>query len=577
MQMAGPAARALAAAGPPDLDDETARVSDARAHPGEDASARPDEGVAAALSTDEDAVLVDGSRVAVLGGGPAGSLFTYFLLDMAERVDLRLEVDIYEPRLFDHSGAVGCNMCGGLISESLVQNLAADGVFLSGDVIQRGINAYVLHTDVGSVRISTPNGEMRMGAVHRGAGPKDLKEAKWESFDQHLLTSAVERGAKVIQARVEEVARVDGRPTLRVRNGEASAYDLVVVATGVNSSILKTFEGLGIGYERPKLTKTLIREYCLGQAAIDASLGSAMHVFLLNIPRLEFAALIPKGDYVTMCLLGEDIDNALGDTFAAAPEVRAVMPEGWDPEVRSCQCLPHINVHGVAKPYADRMVFIGDSGVTRLYKDGIGAAYRTAKAAARAAVFEGVSERAFREHYEPVCQAIRGDNRIGAWAFVLTRLAQRLRVLRRAILAIATDEQVHGRRPRLSSVLWDIFSGSAPYSDIFRRMFDPGLMVRGVAALPGVLLATIRGTGRTPVRETATGQIRGVDQAPHADDARQVDRADRLPAVNLGGSGAFGTAASLGAREPLSVLPAEFVPSNAIPTELNASTKEIQT
>jgi len=34
-----------------------------------------------------------------------------------------------------------------------------------------------------------------------------------------------------------------------------------------------------------------------------------MHVFLLDIPRLEFAAIIPKGDYATVCLLGEDIET----------------------------------------------------------------------------------------------------------------------------------------------------------------------------------------------------------------------------------------------------------------------------
>jgi hypothetical protein len=170
------------------------------------------------------------------------------------------------------------------------------------------------------------------------------------------------------------------------------------------------------------------------------------------------------------------------------------MPPGWDPETRSCQCLPHINVHGVEKPYAERVVFIGDSGVTRLYKDGIGAAYRTAKAAARTAIFEGVSERAFRDHFLPVCRSIHSDNRIGAYAFVLTRVAQRLRILRRAILAIALDEQRPGRAPRLSGVLWDIFSGSAPYGDIFRRMFDPVLALRGVLALPRVLMATVRGS-----------------------------------------------------------------------------------
>ena len=458
-----------------------------------DTSAAPPDSTA-----DADAALKDGSRIAVIGGGPAGSMFTYFLLDMAERVDMRLDVDIYEPRPFTKPGPAGCNMCGGIVSESLVQNLAVDGVWLSSDVVQRGIDSYVLHTDVGSVRIATPNDEMRIGAVHRGGGPRDVTEAKWESFDHHLLSNATERGAKVISTRVEEVGRANGHPTVRVKGGEPVSYDLVVVATGVNTSILKTFEGLGIGYQRPKLTKTLIREYYLGEDVIAQTVGTSMHVFLLNIPRLEFAAVIPKGDYVTMCLLGDDIDKDLGDAFASAPEVRAIMPEGWDAGAASCQCLPHINIHGVEKPYADRFVFIGDSGVTRLYKDGIGAAYRTAKAAARTALFEGVSERAFRENFMPVCQSIHGDNRIGEYAFVLTRIAQRLRIMRRAIIAITRDEQANGRRPRLSGVLWDIFSGSAPYSDIFRRMFDPMLAVRGIAAMPGVLVSTIRSTELAP-------------------------------------------------------------------------------
>jgi hypothetical protein len=449
--------------------------------------------------TDE-AVLRDGSRVAVLGGGPAGSLFAYFLLDIAERVDLDLRVDIYEPRLFAQPGPVGCNMCGGIVSETLVQNLAVDGVFLSDEVIQRGIDSYVLHTDVGSVRIATPNEEMRIGAVHRGGGPRDVTESKWESFDGHLLSNATARGARVIRARVDEVGRQDGRPLITPHGGDRVAYDLAVVATGVNTSLLKTFEGLGIGYERPKLTKTLIREYFLGTAAINASLGTSMHVFLLNIPRLEFAALIPKGDYVTMCLLGTDIDNALGEAFAAAPEVRAVMPADWDPEAKSCQCLPHINVHGVEKPYADRVVFIGDTGVTRLYKDGLGAAYRTAKAAARTAIFEGVSEQAFHDHFLPVCRSIRSDNRVGEFAFILTRLAQRLQILRRAILAITRNEQSRGQRPRLSGVLWDMFSGSAPYTDIFARMIHPALIGRGILVMPRVVVEAARRV-RRPVPE----------------------------------------------------------------------------
>jgi hypothetical protein len=161
-----------------------------------------------------------------------------------------------------------------------------------------------------------------------------------------------------------------------------------------------------------------------------------------------------------------------------------------------------MNIHGVERPYADRVVFIGDAGITRLYKDGIGAAYRTAKAAARTALFEGVSEQAWDRCFRPVCQSIAGDNRIGHFAFMLTRVAQKLRIMRFAILAIIRDEQTHGRRPRLSGILWDMFSGSAPYRDIFRRMFDPGLIVRGAMALPGAVIDTVRHRP-VPVKEVS--------------------------------------------------------------------------
>ena len=48
-----------------------------------------------------DLTLDDGSRVGVIGGGPAGSYFTYFLLSMAEMMGIELQVDVYEPRDFN--------------------------------------------------------------------------------------------------------------------------------------------------------------------------------------------------------------------------------------------------------------------------------------------------------------------------------------------------------------------------------------------------------------------------------------------------------------------------------------------
>ena len=91
--------------------------------------------------TNQDFKLQDGSRVAVVGGGPAGSFFSYFLLKMAAAIDLDIEVDIFEPRSFKYCGPAGCNHCGGIVSESLVQILAAEGIVLPSSVVQRGVES----------------------------------------------------------------------------------------------------------------------------------------------------------------------------------------------------------------------------------------------------------------------------------------------------------------------------------------------------------------------------------------------------------------------------------------------------
>ncbi|MGB2958929.1 MAG: hypothetical protein WBG01_12440 [Bacteroidota bacterium] len=421
--------------------------------------------------------LESGSRVAVLGGGPAGSFFSYFLLEMANRVGLDLHLDIYERRIFSTTGPAGCNMCGGIISESLVQTLATEGINLPTSVVERGIDSYVLHMDVGDVRIDTPLQEKRIASVHRGAGPKGMKEKKWESFDAHLQQLALNKGARLVQARVEDISLTEGRPHLKTRDTQEEPYDLLAVAVGVNTGVLKIFENLPIQYQSPKTTGTYISEFYLGEEVVEEYLGTSMHVFLLNIPRLEFAALIPKGDYVSLCLLGRDIDQPLVQAFLDSAEVKRCMPKGWILPQTFCHCSPKINLRAAPKPYADRIVFIGDSGASRLYKDGIGAAYRTAKAAANTAIFEGISSESFKKHFLPVCRHIENDNKVGKLIFIVTRDIQRRRFERRGVLRMVSKEQKKKSGTRhMSTVLWDTFTGSAPYTDIFRRTLHPGFL-----------------------------------------------------------------------------------------------------
>ncbi len=422
--------------------------------------------------------LADGSRIGVIGGGPAGSFFAYFLIKMAESVGLDISVDIYEPRFFAHRGPAGCNHCGGVVSESLVQLLATEGINLPPTVVRRGIDSYVLHTDVGQVHIDTPLQEMRIAAVYRGNGPKQSEPVDIAGFDRHLLDLSTKIGAKVVRKLVTGFDWDHGKPQIRTADGAAVIYDLVAVAAGVNSHILEQLNSPAMDYQSPGTLRAFISEFHLGQATIKQCLANSMHACLLDIPRLEFAALIPKGDYVTLCLLGEDVDEQLIESFLATPEVKACFPGAVVP-TPACHCFPRINMRAAVRPFADRIVWIGDSGVNRLFKDGIGSAYRTAKAAAKTAVFRGISRADFEKGFWPECRRLISDNKIAKLIFGVTTLIQRLRFLRRGVLRMTAREQREAGKHRLmSSVLWDVFTGSAPYKEILLRTFHPVFPLR---------------------------------------------------------------------------------------------------
>ncbi|HEY5731567.1 MAG TPA: hypothetical protein VIS72_16080, partial [Anaerolineales bacterium] len=235
--------------------------------------------------------LENGSHVAVMGGGPAGSFFGYFLLTMAERAGLKIHVAIYEPRDFDVPGPIGCNMCGGVIYESLVQSLAVEGINLPPTVVQRGIEFNMLHLDLGNALIQTPLHEKRIAATFRGAGPRGLMEFKGHGLDGYLLQSAIAKGAQHILARVEEVSwspdvndtSVDKRLVqVKGLGGVFQSYELLAVTSGVNTSTLRLFRDLDFGYQPPQTAKLLVREYFLGEEAVSKYVGPVFHAFLLD-------------------------------------------------------------------------------------------------------------------------------------------------------------------------------------------------------------------------------------------------------------------------------------------------------
>lgn len=452
-------------------------------------------------------VLQDGSKIAVIGAGPSGSMFSFFFLRMAELAGLHADVDMYEPRQACHRGPSGCNHCGGIVSESLVQRLATEGIMLPDSIVQRGIESYTLHMDVGDVEIATPLMEKRIAAIYRGNGPKTSSPEAVISFDGFLQDLAQEEGATMQRRLVTGIRRDGERMSVQCADQTSYDYDLVVVAAGVNSRLLDILESDVPKFRQPDRTKTFICEFHLGEELINKTFGPSMHVFLLDIPRLEFAALIPKGDYVTLCLLGDDIDEELMTRFFDSPEVRNCFPQNMIPP-HVCHCYPRINIKPSRPIYGDRLVMIGDSGSTRLFKDGIGASYRTAKAAAKTVVFHGVDADSFKQHYAPLCRRIDHDNLVGKFVFGIATLVQKARFARRGVLRMTRGEQQRAEDPkRMSGVLWDLFSGSASYTNVFLRTLHPAYIGKLVWNLVAGNLRNGRSTN-SPAKEGESSHAR---------------------------------------------------------------------
>ncbi len=416
-------------------------------------------------------VLEDGAHIGVIGGGPTGSFFSIFALKMARMIGKQIRLTIFEPKDFTKDGPGGCNRCGGIISELLVQNLAVEGINLPDSVVRKGINSYNLHTNHGEVYFATPDLERTIATVYRGGGPKGMIPKGKESFDYFLLKDAIREGAVLNPVRVDRIEIRDRKPVLFSKDWELGQFDLLVGAFGVNSTTPKMFEEIGFGYKEPPTVTTAIAELLLGEEKVEKHFGNSVHLFLLPDKGMKFAAMIPKGAYVTLCVLGKEMHANTVSDFLEKPVVKNVLED--IPYTVECRCLPKMNAGAPLKPFTDRVVTCGDAGSTRLFKDGLGAAYLMGKAAAKTALFQGVSARHFQKDYYPVYQSLIIDNRYGQFLFTVTDVFRKNKILTEGMLRTVRREQKGPADHRiLSSILWNMFTGNERYKNIFPKALD---------------------------------------------------------------------------------------------------------
>jgi NADH dehydrogenase len=411
------------------------------------------------------------SKVAIVGGGPAGCFFAFYLMKYAKETGIHPDITIYEQRNFGERGSKGCKGCAGILSLSLLRNLSELNLAIPEEVIQSKIAGYIIHSPYISITIMNPEKESEVLSIYRGGGPRISDNGNRVSFDGWLLRETQKRGVRVENNVVKRIL-LDEKAGLEVA-GNISDYDLVVLASGINA---KPIAIPGLEYVPPMTQITSQDELYIGTVEVESELGEMAHAFLVPHSGLVFGSLVPKGPFVNVSVISRGKYPESVTHFLSQDIVYSALLKQYR---RSCGCRPKAPVGAAHNYYSDRFVAVGDAVASRLYKDGIGSALLTAREAARTVVYHGISHQDFKRYYRPFCKRIVQDNRWGQLFFSLDDKAKNSRTFLLAQHRLITDERdiMKSGNP-FAKVIWGVCTGSYSYRDIILSVLHPTSMAR---------------------------------------------------------------------------------------------------
>jgi flavin-dependent dehydrogenase len=412
-----------------------------------------------------------GQTVAIIGAGPSGSACAIALKNLAAEAAKEIDVVLYEGKVF--SGEPHYNQCVGVLSPPIEEIVTDElGLPFPHHLVQGKISRYVLHSD--------------RQAIELCADEEPSYTLRRVEFDAYLLEQARMRGVRVIHSRVTDLELREDRVGVYSESEQCQA-DVVVGAFGLDDGGCKLFERatahLGRGrYSQPQALSSIVTKIYPQHAFLER-FGEQIHAFLPSAPQIEFGAVTPKKEHLTVNIAGAEIDSPWMDRFLELPAVRQVLPSKGD------LSLPDMDLGqngfryfkgrfpiSVANNYCgDRYVVVGDAaGLVRPFKGkGVNSACISGVTAARAMFSEGISKEAFYAYLttEPRLQAILSDLLYG-------------RIVRKLAIQSASHGFLDGvielarEDPILRRALFDSVSAHRPYRAIARETLRPSLVLR---------------------------------------------------------------------------------------------------
>jgi hypothetical protein len=377
--------------------------------------------------------------------------------------------------------------------------LQQHGLVVPGEVIQGHIDYVWIQGQWKNFRLRVPKG-MQMYSVFRGALPS-RRSGRAGGFDAFLLGEAVKRGARILHGRVEGVAYTSSgmlRLMVRTKSGEGTEVEagFVTIATGINSHgrldygddpLISSLKHLNPEFVPGKSRKAFIFELEVGEAYLARHMHREIYFveYASKHLALEHTALVPKGPFLTIAMIGKCIDKAslpedsqqIVHDFLTLPQIERILP-GIEAAPIACACAPRMAVTTAKSPFGNRFAAIGDAVGSRLNKDGLFSAHVTASRLAQTVLEDGINKQALAKGYGETIKWLAADNRYGRMVFGASRVAFTRPVLSRITYqAFATECKERDERSRpLSAVLWKIASGTADYREVLRDMCSYGVL-----------------------------------------------------------------------------------------------------
>jgi flavin-dependent dehydrogenase len=407
--------------------------------------------------------LRDGSRVAIIGGGPGGAATAIRLLRNARERGINLRVTIHEPKQFPSQH----NPCIGVLAPPTAELLRERlGIELPSEMIKRTIKGYRLHGDREEIELRAPSTAEPALMVSRS------------DFDQFLLARALEEGAQVLHDRVTGLEfHPDNleHPVRVYSEGRSHSADMVVAACGLDDGLLSVLEQvspLRHRYRRPsEYMRSIIIKLPCDERYVEKRLGGNLHAFLLSdLPRIEFGAISPKLDHVLVNISGRHVRSTDMEDFLLHRRVRTLLPrfnlqqldyyEGRAP-VRHAR---HVSW--------DRFVAVGDAtGWLRPFKGmGITTAIQTGTAAADVMIERGIDGVALQA-YARRLRELTEDHYHGRALRRLCRMGMSTGAMDGVIELARTNEDLY-------AILYDTISGQRSYRRIARDLLRTALVFK---------------------------------------------------------------------------------------------------